>query len=245
MTDAIAGSLRKSLKLLGRAAPAALLVAAAVALYGSGLATDISVGNLQANEITLRAEILAAPLAALVAFTGLYAIATAAFVPVGLVLMLAGGFLFGPLVGTGATIVGSTLGAVMAYLAARFAAGETMRARLAKGRMGKIMAGFEQSPFSYLLTLRLLPLSPFGLVNVAAGLARAPVRKYVAATAVGAVPHSLIYSYLGAGLGKAVMTGRAAELTVLARPEVALPLLALAAISLISGGLGARRRRAD
>ncbi|WP_332768517.1 TVP38/TMEM64 family protein [Phenylobacterium sp.] len=244
MTDRVAGSLRGRLKLLGRAAPAVLLIAATVALYASGLATDISLGNLRANEIGLRAEIVATPLLALLVFTGLYAVATAAFVPVGLVLMLAGGFLFGPLTGTVATIVGSTLGAVMAYLAARFAAGETIRNRLAAGRLGKLMAGFEQSPFAYLLTLRLLPLSPFGLVNVAAGVARAPVRKYVAATAVGAVPYSLIYSYLGAGLGKAVLAGRAAELTVLARPEVALPLAALAAISLITGRLGARARRA-
>ncbi len=243
MTDGFARSLHKGVRVLGRAAPALLLGAATVALYASGLATGISLDSLQANEISLRAEILAAPLAALVIFTGLYAVATAAFVPIGLVLMLAGGFLFGPLVGAVATVVGSTLGAVMAYLAARFAAGETIRDRLAAGRLGRLMAGFEQSPFAYLLTLRLLPLSPFGLVNVAAGLARAPVRKYVAATAVGAVPYSLIYSYLGAGLGKAVLAGRAAEATLLARPEVVLPLAALAGISLITGRLGALRRR--
>lgn len=241
MTD---GSKGEGLKLLGRAAPAALLIAAAVGLYASGLASDLSLDNLKANEVRLRAEIGASPVFALAIFTVLYAIATAAFVPVGLVLMLAGGFLFGPLAGTAATVVGSTLGAVMAYVAARFAAGETMRRRLAAGRLGRLMAGFEQSPFAYLLTLRLLPMSPFGLVNVAAGVARAPVRKYVAATAVGAVPYSLIYSYLGAGLGKAVLAGRAAEITLLARPEVVLPLAALAGVSLITGRLGARRRRA-
>ncbi|MDP3852939.1 TVP38/TMEM64 family protein [Phenylobacterium sp.] len=228
----------------GRAAPTLLLAAAAGALYASGLGADLSLHDLRANETDLRAQVAAAPILALVVFTLLYAVATAAFVPVGLVLMLAGGFLFGPLTGTVATIVGSTLGAVMAYLAARFAAGETIRDRLAAGRLGRLMAGFEKSPFAYLLTLRLLPLSPFGLVNVAAGVARAPVRKYVAATAMGAVPYSLIYSYLGAGLGKAVLAGRAAELTLLARPEVALPLAALAAISLITGRMGARARRA-
>lgn len=227
----------------GRAAPTLLLAAAAGAFYASGLGADLSLHDLRANETGLRAQVAAAPLMAVVVFTLLYAVATAAFVPVGIVLMLAGGFLFGPLAGTVATIVGSTLGAVMTYLAARFAAGETIRVRLAQGRLGKLMAGFDASPFAYLLTLRLLPLSPFGLVNVAAGVARAPVRKYVAATAVGAVPYSLIYSYLGAGLGKAVLAGRTAELTLLARPEVALPLAALAAISLITGRIGAHSRR--
>jgi len=227
----------------GRAAPALLLIAAAVALYASGLASDLSLHDLKANETGLRAQIAAAPLPAFVIFTGLYAVATAAFVPIGLVLMLAGGFLFGPLVGAVATIVGSTLGAVMAYLAARFAAGQAIRDRLASGRLAGVLAGFEQSPFAYLLTLRLLPLSPFGLVNVAAGVARAPVRKYVAATAAGAVPYALIYSYLGAGLGRAFLGGRAPELALLARPDVALPLAALATLSFAAGHWSRRAKR--
>ena len=69
----------------------------------------------------------------------------------------------------------------------------------------------------------------------AAGVARAPVRKYAAATAAGAVPYALIYSYLGAGLGRAFLGGRAPELALLARPDVALPLAALAAVSFAAG----------
>ncbi|WP_309646061.1 VTT domain-containing protein [Phenylobacterium sp.] len=228
----------------GRAAPTLLLVGAAAAFYASGLGADFSLEDLRTNEMGLRAQVAAAPMVTLLVFTILYAVATAAFVPVGIVLMLAGGFLFGPLTGTAATIVGSTLGAVMTYVAARFASGAAIRDRLARGRLGKIMAGFDASPFAYLLTLRLLPLSPFGLVNVAAGVARAPVRKYVTATAIGAVPYSLIYSYLGVGLGKAALAGRAAELTILARPEVALPLAALAALSLIAARRTSAQRSA-
>jgi uncharacterized membrane protein YdjX (TVP38/TMEM64 family) len=96
------------------------------------------------------------------------------------------------------------------------------------------MDGFERAPFRYLLTLRLVPLSPFGLVNIAAGCARAPFRAYVAATLVGAVPYSLVYSYLGAGLGRAFLRSREPDASVLLRPEVGLPLLALGALSLIS-----------
>lgn len=225
---------RKALRAFARWTPAILLVVATAWLYASGLATDISLDNIQAHEIRLRAEVAAAPLLALAVFIVLYAVATAAFVPVGLVLMLAGGFLFGPLVGTLATIVGSTAGAVMAYLAARFAAGDLIRNRLATGRLRTLVEGFERAPFRYLLTLRLVPLSPFGLVNVAAGCARAPFRAYVAATLVGAIPYSLIYSYLGAGLGRAFLRAREPEASVLLRPEVGLPLLALGALSVIS-----------
>lgn len=229
-------------RVIARWIPAVLLVGATIALYASGLATDISFDNIQANEVRLRAEVAAAPVASLLIFIGLYAIATAAFVPVGLVLMLAGGFLFGPLIGTGATIVGSTLGAIIAYVAARFAAGDRIRAMLNKGRWRGLMAGFERAPFRYLLTLRLVPLSPFGLVNVAAGCARAPFRAYVAATAVGAIPYSFIYSYLGAGLGQAFLGDPTPDASILLRPQVAWPLLALAVVSLLSGRLKRREQ---
>ncbi|MBT9470471.1 MAG: TVP38/TMEM64 family protein [Pseudomonadota bacterium] len=233
---------RKALRAFARWTPAVLLIAATVWLYASGLATDISLDNIQAHEIRLRAEVAATPLLALAVFTILYAVATAAFVPVGLVLMLVGGFLFGPLVGTLATIVGSTAGAVMAYLAARFAAGDLIRDRLASGRLRKLVEGFERAPFRYLLTLRLVPLSPFGLVNVAAGCARAPFQAYLAATALGAVPYSLIYSYLGDGLGEAFLTSRTPTASILLTPDIAWPLTALAVVSLLTARLSRRDR---
>lgn len=229
------------LRIVARWVPAVLLIGAAVALYASGLAT-LSFDSVQANEIRLRGEVAAAPILALAVFIALYAVATGAFVPLGLVLMLAGGFLFGPLVGALATIVGSTLGAIMTYLAARFAAGDRIRRFLTGGRFRKLMEGFDRAPFRYLLTLRLVPLSPFGLVNLAAGCARAPFGAYVAATAVGAVPYSLIYSYLGAGLGQAFLGGRTPDAGLLLRPQVALPLAALGALSLLSGRLKRREQ---
>jgi len=244
-TTEVATRGRRILRMLARWTPALLLVAATAGLYASGLATDISLDNLQAHEIRLRGEVAASPVLALAVFTALYAVATAAFVPVGLVLMLAGGFLFGPLVGTLATVVGSTAGAVMAYLAARFAAGDHIRNRLATGRLRKLVEGFERAPFRYLLTLRLVPLSPFGLVNVAAGCARAPFRAYVAATAIGAVPYSLIYSYLGDGLGEAFLADGTPTAAVLLTPDVAWPLAALMVVSLLTARLSRRDRSAS
>lgn len=229
------------LRVVARWIPAALLIGAAIALYASGLGA-LSFDSIQANEIRLRSEVAAAPVLAMAVFVGLYAVATGAFVPLGLVLMLAGGFLFGPLIGALATIVGSTLGAIMTYMAARFAAGDRIRQALAGGRFRGLMEGFERAPFRYLLTLRLVPLSPFALVNLAAGCARAPFRAYLAATTIGAAPYSLIYSYLGAGLGQAFLGGRTPDASLLLRPQVALPLAALGVLSLLSGRLKGRER---
>ena len=70
---------RKNLRAFARWTPALLLIAATAWLYASGMATDISLDNLQAHEIALRAEVATHPLLALAVFTALYAVATAAF----------------------------------------------------------------------------------------------------------------------------------------------------------------------
>jgi uncharacterized membrane protein YdjX (TVP38/TMEM64 family) len=92
-----------------------------------------------------------------------------------------------------------------------------------------------------MLALRLLPFSPFGLINLAAGVARAPIRPFLAATLVGAIPTCLIYTYLGAGLGSVFRAGRAPDLSIMTEPRIFIPLLCLAFLSL-GGALISRRR---
>jgi uncharacterized membrane protein YdjX (TVP38/TMEM64 family) len=52
-----------------------------------------------------------------------------------------------------------------------------------------------------LLTLRLIPLFPFFLVNMLSGLTRVPIGTYVAATALGIIPGSFVFAYAGRQLG--------------------------------------------
>jgi uncharacterized membrane protein YdjX (TVP38/TMEM64 family) len=234
---------RPALATLVRVAPVFALVAVAAALYGSGAAGEVSLGNLQQHEQALRDAIAEHPALFVIAFVGLYALGTAAFVPVGMVLMLAGGLLLGPWFGAALSVLGATGGASLSYAAARFAAGGALRRRMEGGRLGAIAAGFGANAFAYVLTLRLIPLSPFGLVNVAAGLARAPFGAYLAATVLGSIPICLIYSHLGAGLGEALLAGRSADLSVMSEPRVWIPLTCLALISLAPAVFGRLRRR--
>jgi len=92
-----------------------------------------------------------------------------------------------------------------------------------------------------MLSARLMPLFPFAPVNVAAGLARIPLRPYTAATLIGAVPSSFIYSSLGAGLDRTLAAPSAAALS---SPAVLWPLAGLAILALAPLALrGLRRRR--
>lgn len=225
--------------ILVRVLPLLALVVLAAALYGGG-AGEVSLSNLQAHEQVLRGFVAEHPLQFVVGYVALYALATGSFVPLGMVLMLVGGFLLGPWIGAAAAVVGATGGALLTYFAARFAGGGLL-AR--EGRIARLAEGFGANAFAYVLTLRLIPLSPFGLVNVAAGLARAPIRAYAAATVLGSIPICLIYSHLGAGLGEVFASGRQPDLSVLTQPRVAIPLLCLASLSIAAAVFGRRAGR--
>lgn len=228
--------------LAARALPVLLLVVVAATLYAIGANGTLTVASLQAHEQALRTFVAEQPVLFLAGFVVVYAVATASFVPVGMILMLAGGFLLGPWVGAAAAILGNTGAAIVGYFAARFAVGDLVHAKAGEGKLGKLIAGFGQNAFAYMLTLRLIPLSPFGLVNVAAGIAHAPFRAYLAATVVGSIPICLIYTNLGAGLGEVFRSGREPDLSVMTDPQVFVPLACLALMSLVTAIVGRRKK---
>jgi uncharacterized membrane protein YdjX (TVP38/TMEM64 family) len=131
----------------------------------------------------------------------IYAGTVALSLPGGLVLSLTVGFVFGRWVGTALVVVAATVGATLVFLAARYLFADAARQRL--GALGaKINAGFTASAFSYLLFLRLVPLFPFFLVNLAPAFTSIPLRTYVLATLVGIIPGTFVYVNLGQALGR-------------------------------------------
>lgn len=219
-----------------RFVPLLMILAVFAGAYVSGLTRYLSIDAVQAHQVMLQNLVMEHPAAAVAAYVGLYALVTGAALPAALMLTLAGGFLFGPLVGGAATVVGATLGAFLTYAAMRSAFGRPLRRRAeqADGRLRRLIDGFGANAFSYVLSLRLLPMAPFPLVNMAAGLADAPARPYVLATVIGAMPTSFLFSSVGSGLGHALESGDAPGLAVIREPYVVWPLLGLAALSLAS-----------
>jgi uncharacterized membrane protein YdjX (TVP38/TMEM64 family) len=112
-------------------------------------------------------------------------------------------------------------------------------------RLAHLVRGFERNAFPYLLTLRLIPLSPFALVNVAAAVAAAPFPAFLAATLIGEIPTTLIYAHLGVGLGHAASAGHHLDARVILQPQLFWPLVALATASLLPVLFRARRAAAQ
>ena len=109
---------------------------------------------------------------------------------------LTAGALFGPVWGSLYTLVGATAGATLAFLVARYLAGEWV-ARRTSGRPGRIMQGVEAEGWRFVAFVRLVPLFPFNLLNYALGLTRIPLPSYVVATFLGMLPGTVAYVYLG------------------------------------------------
>ena len=120
--------------------------------------------------------------------------------PVGAVMTVAGGFLFGPVAATVFVNMGATTGATLAFLIARYLLRDAVEQKFGKW-IGPFQEGFAKNAFSYLLTLRLIPLFPFFVVNLVSGLTRVNVGTYVAATALGIIPGTFVYAYAGRQLG--------------------------------------------
>lgn len=214
-----------------RFAPLAALIAVAVLAYWSGLPQMLSPAALGREQAQLHALVGAHPVLTVGGFVLGYAVLTGACLPIALMLSLVGGLIFGTWLGGAAVLFGATGGAIVTYAAARSAFAPLLLGRARHDpRLQSVIQGFGQSAFTYILTLRLLPVVPFALVNVAAGLAAVPVRAYALATLAGGVPTALIYAGLGAGLGDAIGS-EAALKAALHSPRLLGPVAGLALLS--------------
>ncbi|MCB1521952.1 MAG: TVP38/TMEM64 family protein [Hyphomicrobiaceae bacterium] len=188
---------------LRRWAPLAAIAALMASAYAFGLHEYLSFKTIGLNYEALRAFIADNIVVAVLAYIALYIAVVALSLPGGLVMTLSGGLLFGWLVGAAATVVGATIGATIIFLVAKTSFGEGIAAK-AGPWIGRLRAGFQENALSYLLFLRLVPLFPFFVVNLAPALLGVPLSTYVLGTVIGIIPGTTAFSVLGAGLGSAV-----------------------------------------
>lgn len=195
-------------------------VAIGFALMVFTLQKGLSLDAVLAKRADLRHWTDAHPVTGLAAFAAGYAMVAALAIPGAALLTLVGGFLFGWFAGGLATVIGATAGAVVLFLAARTALGERLRRRSGSA-MNRVVAGFHGHPASYLLFLRLAPVFPFFIVNLAAAVLRAPLTTFVWTTFVGIMPAAFAYALAGAGLDQALSREAAAFDACIERGETA------------------------
>ncbi len=217
---------------LRRVAPLLALALAAVVVLALDLDEHLSFESLRDNRTQLAEYVGAHFLFATVLFVAVYAASTALSLPGGAFLSIAGGFLFGPLSGTLAIVVGATIGALLVFLVARSAFGPSLRNR-AGPFLKKMEAGFQENALSYLLVLRLIPLFPFFVVNLVPAFLGVSLKTYVVGTFIGIIPGSAVFAVAGAGLDSILARGEPFSAATVLTPEVIAALVGLSLLALL------------
>jgi len=179
--------------------PAAALAILIGAAYLMGAGHYLTLGAIAENRALLKGFTADHLAAAVLIYIGVYVGVVALSLPGAAVMSVAGGFLFGWRLSVPVTVVAATLGAVIVFHIVKTSFGAVLLERAGPAAR-KLAKGFERDSFSYLLFLRLVPAFPFFIVNAVAGLSRVNPWTFTAATAVGIIPATFAFAYLGSGL---------------------------------------------
>jgi pyruvate/2-oxoglutarate dehydrogenase complex dihydrolipoamide dehydrogenase (E3) component/uncharacterized membrane protein YdjX (TVP38/TMEM64 family) len=174
-------------------------LAAAFAVFDLGQYLDLAA--IKGRQVELEAWRAARPLLAALVFFAVYVGVTALSLPGATVLTLAAGAIFGLGWGTLIASFASTIGATLAFVAARWLIGEWVQARFGE-RMAAVNAGVERDGAFYLFTLRLVPLVPFFVVNLVMGLTTMRPRTFYWVSQVGMLAGTLVYVNAGTQLAR-------------------------------------------
>ena len=174
----------------------------------------------------------ASPALAPIAHVALYAVFVALPVPQAVVVPISGGLLFGTILGGALAVLGATMGAVILFFLARSAFGESLASR-GGPFVQTVREGLRRDGFNYLLAIRLIPIFPFWLVNLAAALGGMRLLPFAAATLLGIAPGTFVFASVGAGIGSVLATGGQPDLSIILSLPVLGPLIGLALLSLL------------
>ncbi len=169
-----------------------------------GVIVFASLNTEQLNPQSIQAFIEDSGALAPLFFMLAYILSTVLFLP-GSVLTLLGGALFGPVLGTFYSLTAATLGAMLAFLIARYLASDWVTQK-SSGKLKQLMLGVESEGWRFVAFTRLVPLFPFNLLNYALGLTKISFSQYSLATYIFMLPGAIAYTYLGY-IGKEAATG--------------------------------------
>lgn len=161
-----------------------------------------------------------------VLIVGAYALAAIVSVPITLLIALAG-FVFGPGAGSAYALTGTLIAALVTYGAGVWLGRDAVR-RLAGARLNRLSERLGRQGLVAVVVLRVLPLAPFTLVNLAAGASHIGLRDFLLGTALGMGPGIVLAASFAHQLVAAVRHPSAASIGLLAAIGVVLVALSFA-----------------
>lgn len=172
------------------------LILGVIGIWYSNILTYLNLEWLQTHRDYLKDQVHEHSTYSVLCYIAVYVLITAFAVPGAWLLTMLGGFLFNVFPGILYILIGATMGAFAAFLAARYVVGVWVQ-RTYQSHLRTLNHALKENGPYYLLFVRLAAIFPFSLVNLIAGLTRVPLTTFMWTTALGIIPGSLVYAYVG------------------------------------------------
>jgi uncharacterized membrane protein YdjX (TVP38/TMEM64 family) len=188
---------------LWRWLPLIAIVSATGLVFALGWHRYLSLKTIGLNYETLANFIASHRARAIAIYALVYVAAVTLSLPGALILTVTGGLLFGWEIALPIAVVAATTGATIFFVVARTSLGQCLAGR-ASVAVDCLRAGFQKDALSYMLFLRLVPVFPFVVINLAAALLGVPLGPYILGTFLGIIPGTAAYAVAGSGLASVI-----------------------------------------
>lgn len=212
--------------------PIISLLSIAGFVYVMGWHHYLSFESLKANRDILQFHVQNHYVLSVIVFIGLYIGFISLSLPGAAIMSISAGFLFGTIAGTIVTVTAATAGACVVFLVAQGAFGNTLTKK-AGPWVEKMRSGFQENAFVYFLSLRLVPVFPFFIMNLVAAILGMKLRDFALATFIGIIPGGFVYVSVGTGLGSVFDAGDEFSVGSILTPEILIAFTGLGVLSLI------------
>ncbi len=167
-------------------------------------------------------------------FFFIYVVATALSLPAATLLTITAGLLFGRIGGTLVVVCAASLGALLAFLAARFMVRDWVKQRFSSNKaFNTVETGIRENGLYFLLFLRFVPVAPFFLINLVSGITPLTARVFFFGTFFGIAPGTFVYVNIGHSIGRKFFSIGSEGIAALLTPDVFIAFGLLGALSLI------------
>ena len=217
---------------LRRMLPFAILLLGLAVFFALGLNRQLSLQTLSRNEAEITAWVAANRVVATLTFIAIHTTVVAFSLPASVVMTTASGFLFGVERGALMSIVGTTVGSIALFFAARTAFYDLFRTR-AGAALARLEDGFRRDGFSYLVFLRVVPVFPSWLTTIVSALLGVKPTIFISGTLIGIIPGCFIFAGIGADFGLLFRNGETPDLGAIFQLRTLLPLLGLGVLALL------------
>lgn len=183
-----------------------LCVLVLIAISSHVLSTHL-LENLAAGDTVIIDFIHTHRVLSVIIFGLLFIAAATVSLPVESALCIVAGYYFGAVLGTVISVFSATAGAVLIFFLIKRFFKNSFRARFQSKAVENIMQGLGRDPFGYILFLRLVPLFPYFVINLALSFSDVRAREYIVATFIGIIPAATIFVLTGTQLATIKETG--------------------------------------